>query len=212
MEGLLEAQEQIKMSENRYKWPAWAALAMAVLFPLAWVIGILQSVVGAAAFGYHGPTFGPADFLFLLFTALGVYTYYMFRDLLNRSYDFHDIDTLIMVAIWWSVISQVGMLTLKVGFAIMMPESKIAMAVLFFSFMAVSMVFIGVVDIMIAVRLLKIKEQFNDTMKVFIYLTMTAGILEVSILLSPFSLILLPILCVVLAMIFFKEKEEIEFV
>jgi hypothetical protein len=49
-------------------------------------------------------------------------------------------------------------------------------------------------------------------MRIYIYLTLASGILMVSLILSPFALLLVPISSVILAIIFFKEKEAVEFV
>jgi len=74
------------------------------------------------------------------------------------------------------------------------------------------MVIAGVVDILIAVKILKVKDMFNDLVRAFGYVTMAAGILEATIILSPLALILAPVSCVILAMIFLREKENVEFV
>jgi len=61
------------MSENRYNLAGWLSISMAILFPLAFGIGIIQGVIGAAVFKYTGPTVGPSDLLFVIFTCVSVY-------------------------------------------------------------------------------------------------------------------------------------------
>jgi len=70
----------------------------------------------------------------------------------------------------------------------------------------------GVIDIVIALRLLKEKDRFNDLIKALAYINMASGICGVSIILTPFALILIPIWWAVLGMVFLREKEEVEFV
>jgi hypothetical protein len=86
------------------------------------------------------------------------------------------------------------------------------MVVLNITVLGAAMVTIGIVDIMIAMRLLRIKDALNDLLKAFAYITLIAGICEVSVIMSPLSLLLVPVNFVILGMIFLKEKEEVEFV
>jgi len=86
------------------------------------------------------------------------------------------------------------------------------MAIIYFIFMTAAMVTIGIVDILIAVKLFKIKENLGEYVRVFAYITIVAGICEVSVIFSPLSLLLIPVNGVVLALIFFKDKFTVEFV
>jgi hypothetical protein len=71
----------------------------------------------------------------------------------------------------------------------------------------------GVVQILISVKLLIAKKSLNDFFKAFAYVTMATGILEVSVILAPLAvLVFLPVWCVMLGMIFLREKEEAQFV
>jgi hypothetical protein len=65
---------------------------------------------------------------------------------------------------------------------------------------------------MIATRLLKGTVAFSDSIRYLAYVTMAAGICEVTVLLAPFSLVLIPISAVILAMVFFRDRQEVEFV
>jgi hypothetical protein len=69
-------------------------------------------------------------------------------------------------------------------------------------------------NILIGIRLLRIYDVLNNTLRAFAYPTLAAGLLEVTIILSPLALPLLPITCVVLGVVFLKEEEEaaVEFV
>jgi len=201
-----------KMPENRYSLAGGLAIAQAVLFPLAFGISIVQGIIGKAAFRYHGPVIGPSDLLFIIFTGIGVYVLLMFRKLLNERYNYHGIDTLIIISIWWSILFQISSLGLKAYAILLGLEPRLSVALVYLAYITVAMLTIGVVDILIAVRLLKIKDKLNDLLRAFAYITMIAGILEASVVLSPLALILIPVTCVILGMIFLREKEEAEFV
>ena len=163
-------------------------------------------------FGPHTVTLGPGDLLFTISIGIAVYALIMFRDLLNKRYNYHDIDSLITISIWWNVVFQIISLTFGSIGMVMGAKYAMGLSLLMLAFLPIYMIVMGIVDIMIATRLLKIKESLNDIFKVFIYVTLIAGILEVSVIFSPLALILIPVSCVVLGMIFLREKEEVEFV
>jgi hypothetical protein len=204
--------EKEKMEGNRYALAGWFAIANAIIFPLAFIIGIVQGIIGAAALGYKGPTVGPSDLLFILFTILGVYVVYMFRNLLNERYDFHGIDTLITLSIWWMIIFQVASIALKIGTIVAWPVSDIMLAAVYLTFMTASMITGGIIDILIAIKLFQIKDSLNDLLKAYTYIIMVSGALQASVILSPLALLLLPVSMVIVGMIFLRDKEEVEFV
>ncbi len=73
------------------------------------------------------------------------------------------------------------------------------------------MIAAGIIDILIAVKLLQIRQSVNELVRAFTYVTLASGLAEVSVVLSPIALFLVPVSCVILGLIFFK-KEEVEFV
>jgi hypothetical protein len=200
------------MADNRYQMPGWAAIAQAVLFPMAFILVIVQGIIGATAFKFDRPMPGPADLMFVAITGLGIYTIIWFRRLLNERYQYHGIDGLITAAIWWMVIFQFLSLALKMILFLAGGISEIAMIIVQLSFMTLGMVSIGIIDLFIGVRLARLKDNIPDLIKAFAYLSIAAGAMEVSVILSPLALVLVPISSVILAMIFFREKEEVEFV
>ena len=200
------------MEGNRYALAGWFAIANAIIFPLAFVTGIVQGIIGAAALGYKGPTVGPSDLLFILFTILAVYVVYMFRNLLNERYDYHGIDTLITVSIWWMIIFQVASIALKIAMIVAWPIPEIAVAAVGLTFMTASMITGGLIDILIAVKLFQVKDSLNGLLRAYTYIIMVSGALQASVILSPLALLLLPVSFVIIGMIFLKDKEEVEFV
>lgn len=200
------------MEENKYKLAGWLAIAQAVMFPIAIVIGIVEAVVAGGLMGVRRPFIGPSDLLMVIFTAVAVYTLLMFRKLLHERYNYHELDLLIIISIWWAIVFQVIGLGLNVLAMIFWPVNTILIAVVFLVFMTAAMVTIGIVDIMIASKLLQIKESLGEYVRGFAYVTMIAGICEVSVLFALFSLILIPVSAAILALIFFRDRQEVEFV
>lgn len=200
------------MSSNHYASAGWFAIAAAVLFPSAFVVGVMQDMIKIEAFGHAGPILGPADILFLMVAAIGVYTAVVFRRLVNERYSFHEIDTLITASIWWNIVFQIVGLLAKVAIMILWPVPEIVVAVVWLTILALGMITVGIIDIMIAIRLLRRKEGFNELIRAYAYLTIVSGVAEVSIILAPIALLLVPVNFVLIGMIFLREKEEVEFV
>lgn len=208
---MMQAEEMAVSTSNRYLLAGWMSIIAAVLFPLQFIVGIVQGIIGARAFHIKGPIVGPADFLGLISTALAVYVIIMFRQLLHERFRYHGVDLLITISIWWLIGFQVLGLMLKTMLLLTnLPE--LMQIVMMLGLFSVAMVTVGIVDIMIAVRLLKLREQMSDLLAAYVYLTLAAGILEVTILLSPLALILVPITSIILGVVFLREKEEAEFV
>ena len=198
------------MNQSRYSLAGWVAIAQAIIFPLALFMAIAQGLIGAAMFGYHGPSFGPSDLLFMLFTVMWAYTLWMFRVYLNERYDYHDLDFLIAAAICVTVLLQMvsfGLRGIAFGLA---PIAGTVFIVLYLMFAAFAMITAGILDILIAVKLLQIRQGANDLLKAFAYITMAVGVLEVTVILSPLAFVLVPVYCVVLGMIFLGKQEEVQ--
>ena len=198
------------MNQNRYSLAGWVAIAQAVVFPLAFFMAIAQGLIGVALFGYHGPSFGPSDMLFMLFTVMWAYTLWMFRVYLNERYGYHDLDFLITAAICVTILLQMASFGLR-GIAFgLAPIAGPVFMVLHLMFAAFAMITAGVLDILIAVKLLQIRPGANDLLKAFAYITMAVGVLEVTVVFSPLALVLVPAYCVILGMIFLGKQEEVQ--
>jgi hypothetical protein len=188
----------------------WVAIAQAVIFPLGFFMAIVQGLIGAAVFGYHGPSFGPGDLLFMLFTVMWAYTLWMFRVYLNERYECHDLDFLITAAICVTVLLQMASFGLQ-GLAFgLTPIAGSVFIVLNIIFAVFAMFTAGILDILIAVKLLQMRQGANDLLKAFAYVTMAVGVLEVTVIFSPLAFVLVPVYCVVLGMIFLGKQEEVQ--
>ncbi len=205
-------QEGLGMERNRYQLAGWLAIAGAVLFPLGFIIGIAERIITMSAFGDVRMAFGPGDLVMIAFTVISVYVLLSFKRLLNERYNCTEFNTLIMVSIWWAILFQIigfleGLVAMRSWH-----YAEIGLAIMYMSTLALAMIVIGIVDILIAVKIIKLKDKLNDLIVAFGYITLVAGILEITVIFSVFSLILIPVTCVMLGVIFLREKEEVEFV
>jgi hypothetical protein len=200
------------MGPNKYAAAGWLAIIQAVLFPLSFVVGLVEAGIAQGIFDVSRPFFGPSDFMMIIFTIIAVYAFLMFKQLLNERYEYHDLDLLIYISIWWLIVFQAISIGLTFLVSAFWPVDKVLLLVVYLVFMTAAMVSIGIVDILIAVKLLRIKEQFSEYIRAFAYITMAAGILEVTVLLSPLSLLLIPVTWIILALIFFRDQQEVQYV
>ena len=197
---------------NRYNLAGWLSITQAIIFPLSFTVGFVEQMIGERAFGYHGPVLGLSDLLSLAFTGIAVYTINKLRHLFRECHDFTAIDTLLLASIWWAIAFQAGGLLLSVAHIAFGPVPDLVSAVVLGSFIAVSMITIGIVDIIIGIRLLREKDRFSQLIKAFAYVSLVAGIAEVSVIFIPLALILIPASCLIMGLIFLRDNHDVEFV
>ncbi len=200
------------MEQSNYRLAGWLAVVQAILFPLSFGISIVEMLGAKEFFDIQKPVVGPSDLLMIVFTVLAVYTLLKFRTLLRERYQYHDLDLLILLAVCWAIAFQVVAYGLSLLLMIMWNEHRLLSSVIFLIFFACAIVTLGILNILIAVKLLKVKENFSEYIRGFAYVSMVAGICEVTILLSPLALLLIPISAIVLALIFLRDQHEVEFV
>jgi hypothetical protein len=201
------------MDSKRYQIAGWLAISQAVVLPLAYILKTLQVYLGISPFGYDGPHFGPGDLLIITYTCLYIYTFSMFRKLLNERYNLHSLDLLIIIAILLSIFSLIFSIFVQSSPLVFKGITESFFRVIYLAYTSILIIAAGVVQILIAVKLLMAKKSLNDLFNAFAYVSLATGILEVSVVLSPLAvLVFLPVWCVMLGMIFLREKEEAQFV
>ncbi len=201
------------MADNRYQLAGWVAIAQAIVFVAGIVTGILEAIASAVLFHRSGMALGPSDLLSLAGACMVIYTMTMFRRLLNERYDFHEVDVLITLSIVWNVIFSVaGILIGVVYFGLRMDQSPLGALVFILPFFAVMMITGGVIDILIGVRLLRIKERLSDLVRTMAYLSLIGGICAVSLVFAPVAALIGLATWIVLGLIFLREPDEPEFV
>lgn len=201
------------MESSKYQVAGWLAISQAVVLPLAYILKTLQIYLGISPFRYGGPKFGPGDLLILIYTCFYLYTFSMFKKLLNERYNIHSLDILIIIAILLSILSLIFSIFVQSIHLVLYDITERYFRTIYLAYTALLILAAGVVQILISVKLLMAKKSLNDLFNAFAYVTLATGILEVSVVLSPLAvLVFLPVWCVMLGMIFLREKEAAEFV
>jgi hypothetical protein len=203
----------IRMDRNKYSKAGWISIASAAIFPLLFMLGFVENIVKFRAFGFSGPHVGPSDAIGILHAIFCIYVLIMLRKFLNERLEFRGIDTLITISIWWLILFQFLGTALKGILMLLWPIPEVVYAVSFGSFLVVMLIFIGVVDILIGVRLFGIKKSLSSLLLAYAYVTLIGGIFEVSLIFAGFALILVPVTNVILGILLIKAKDQVvEFV
>jgi len=190
------------MNNNNYKISGWLALANAVILLPAIGLGIFLD--------YAARTFTGANLiqvlLSILFCSLGVYILWSFRHLLNFRYRFNLIDRLITALIWINII-----ITVLGLYKYFIPESKVLQLIFGITVMAL-FYGMGVINIVLGVRLLKLNDDMFSLKKPFAYANIISGVCILSIILIPFGLLAAIVVYILQGIIFLRAAEDVEFV
>jgi hypothetical protein len=215
-QAMVMAEDKAGAHENKYSLAGWIAITQAIIFPAMFAVGLFERIIVEKAFGPQGPmfglSFGLSDVMSIAFTGMAVYTLSKFRELFKEYHNYTAIDVLLVISIWWAITFQVGGLLLLAAHMVLGPVSELATGLVYGSFLGVFMIAIGVVDIIIGIRILREGERFSQLIRAFGYVSLIAGIAEVSVIFVPLSLILVPVSLLIMGLIFLREKHEVEFV
>ena len=186
------------MNENQYAAAGWLAVASAVI--------VLPSILGTLILDWIAKDYPIAKALIAVFQLFGlavsIYLLYILRRLLNDRYDFHKTDNLITALIWFNaVFTGLGILGLISELEIV---AGILVMILFVPF--------AILDILFAVRLLKLNDDLFGLLKPFAYTKIAAGICGATIILAPLGMLISTASIFIMGMIFLRAKEGVEFV
>lgn len=200
------------MEENRYSTAGWLSVAAAVLLPLAFIVDGLTEL--AVEFGDIDIPWGvgPGDALFLLYAGLLVYVLKSFKSLMYEYYSFREIGIVINMAIFWTIIFFVGSFIIELALTTVWPPDDLGLPVVLLVFWIVGLVVFGIIDILLGIIILRHRNRFSTSITVFAGLSLAIGFFEGTVVLSFLTLLLGPASFVVLAYIFLRKPEEVEFV
>ncbi|MCP4568837.1 MAG: hypothetical protein GY841_14765 [FCB group bacterium] len=183
---------------NNYRLAGWLTIIMAILIVPQVLLAILFEVTAKG----HPLANILMGAIYLSNAIIGVYILYMFRVMLNERYDFHLVDVLINILIAFNVLS---MLNSLLG---MIANLEMIISIL----TIVLMIPYGIVQIIFAVRMLKLDDDLFGLLKPFAYTMMAAGICAATIILLLPGLLVAIVNLVIMGMIFLRAKEQVEFI
>jgi hypothetical protein len=142
--------------------------------------------------------------------AFSLYAFYRFKHLLNHRYEFHDVDALVVLIIIGSV-AVTTIATAGRAFAHLGPTVLISCLVM----LVAATIPLAVLGIIFAVRLLRLPADLHGLLKPYAYMQIVVSVCALTIILAPLTHLLLAVIDILLALIFFREdseESELEFV
>jgi hypothetical protein len=196
------------MTDKRYIAAGWLAIALAVFLPLLLALGFGQSFVGSHMMGVGEPELGIHTLVTVAIAAVIIFNLLTLKKLLKDRYSFMRADRIILIAVIWFVVFTIGSMLMMFFADTTWPAPDEQSLYAIIAFFILSMTSAGVIYIFLGLRLLRIGEKQNQLMKVFAMVTLIMGILDLTVVLSPLTLVLTPVWCVTAAMVFLREKDE----
>lgn len=197
----MEACEKVETNGvNRYALAAWFCFASAVVYiPLAGLSIYLMAISGE----HPGVKFVNA----LLQTTgppIAIFVLYMFRRLLNDSYDFHRADKLIAIQIWAMIVT----FPLLIATNFMDADTSQTLWLIALGSIPVVIIFQTVITILFARRLLTLNDDLYGLKKSFVRWTIVAAILQATIILMPLGVLAYIATQIMLGVIFLRAKDD----
>ncbi|MCF6194699.1 MAG: hypothetical protein L3J46_10260 [Kangiellaceae bacterium] len=196
------------MRDNDYFLPGIAAILVAVLFPISWIYLLVFSSVNIndLQFGFQ---LGVSSFLFLLVGLASIYVYYYFMKLLHDHHNYTRADFALWSIIVVTIIFYIG--TFVMDTLSLWADTTLTLTASTWIFGA-SIVVFGIVDILIGVTILAGSKELPDQFKTFAVVNLIMGVFEITFFMSPIVLVLLPVVTILIALIFFQRPEMLEIV
>lgn len=187
-----------------------AAIAAAVLMPVAFILGGIEDFVFDTIRAYPG--IGIADFLLLAAGAVYIYVLVGLKKLLFERYSFRGVNVIIGIMIFWTIVNYGGSFVLElIGTVAGRGGYDVVLAIQYTFWISCIAVF-GILDIILGIMLLRQMRRFGTALKVFAVLSIATGFFGATVLLAIVNLVLFPLALVVLAVAFLKREEAVEFV
>jgi hypothetical protein len=174
------------MLEDRYEIAGWVTVASAALMIVGGVLGVFVSLIGAS-FSLINPIL---VVMTILQIGCSVYGFLWFKRLLNNRFDFHDVDTLIILlivgGILLGIIGMVFRSFVGVNFDEHLSRQE-ALAIVLPGLIAMVSVGVpmGVFGIMFGVRLLRLKDPLFGYLKPLAYIQIVGSSLMLTFILAP---------------------------
>jgi hypothetical protein len=196
------------MNARQYHLPALAACLVAVGFPLLWIVDAARvSLSGWDSVNWSGPGF--SDFVFLALGVLSIIAYLGLRNWLRErlNYDRLDVPLLVMVGLLGAFhgfmfsLTLLGLVASDEAVGVMAVAAWVGFTVLF-----------GIVDLVIAILLLRDHTQLPGLVMPFAIVTGLLGLLELTVILALGALVLVPLVMVLMALCLVYRPDYLEVV
>ena len=204
------------MQNNDYLFPSIAALSVAMIFPIYWVNQVSLGVASLEpSLMENFITLGFLDVMFLAIGLLSIYVYLKLRKIFNDQLNFKNVDVLLMLLIGAHVL-HIATLGLDLTAASLSMQGVHENRELFIG-AGLTIVFggtilFGLFDLLIGAVLLKHANELPTLIKIFALITLIQGVLGISIVFSPVTLVSFSLSLIILSIYFLSKPESVEVV
>lgn len=194
------------MNERRYHLHAIAACLVAVGLPLFWMLDIALSGLGDWR-SIATQRFNIGDFIFLALGGLMIFAYLGLRDWLRERLNYRNLDKPLLILVGLTAVFHSVFFLLALA-SLLLPADAMALLVIT-AFVGFSILF-GVVDVAIAILLVRDRHQLPGLLMLYAVISGLLGLLELTVILSVGALVLIPLQMAVLALTLVYRPDVLE--
>lgn len=194
------------MNERRYHLHAIAACLVAVGLPVFWMLDIALSGLGDWR-SIATQRFNIGDLVFLALGGLMIFAYLGLRDWLRERLNYRNLDWPLLILMGLTAVFH-GVFFLLALASLLLPADAIALLGIT-AWIGFSVLF-GVVDIAIAIVLVRDRDQLPGLLILYAVISGLLGLLELTVILSVGALVLIPLQMAVLALTLVYRPDVLE--
>lgn len=194
------------MNERNYALPALAACLAALGLPVFWMLDIALASFSDWR-GLASQSFNAGDLVFLALGALMMIAYLGLRHWLRERLNYRTLDLPLLLLVVLTAVFHGTFFLLALASLVLPADVTTLLGVV--GWVGFVVVF-GVLDIVIAILLLRDREQLPGLLVAYAAVSGVLGLLELSVILSPGALVLLPLQMALLALTLIYRPDVLE--
>ncbi len=203
------------MNNSDYTLPGIAAIALAILFPIYWIIAISSGIFDSGINFYQSTTeLTFSDLLFAVVGLLTVYVYLCLKRILNDQFSFSGVNLplnilIVCSAIYFFCLAGLDLVMAIFGDGLGLSVHKFVLNTNL-SIGIGSLFIFGVADILLGVLLLKSPHSQSIILKSLAIVVIIQGVIEITVIFSFALIAVFPVTLVILAVLFMRRPDELE--
>ncbi|MBL4672970.1 MAG: hypothetical protein JKX81_11980 [Arenicella sp.] len=205
------------MNNSDYTLPGIAAIALAILFPMYWIIVIAGGMFDSGINYYQSTielTF--SDLLFAVVGLLTVYVYLCLKRILNDQFGIEGVNLplnilIVSSAIYFFCLAALDLAMAVFGDGLGLSAHKFVLNANL-SIGIGSLFVFGVADILLGVLLLKNPHNQSSILKSLAIVAIIQGVIEITVIFSFALVAIFPVTLVILAVLFMRKPDVLELI
>lgn len=197
--------------------PGIAAIAIAILYPLYWLLEITVGTIDLSMDRYMEELgWNYLDWMFLALGCLIIYLAFSLRRILLERHNFDGIDIPIFIIIAASIMFYFGLALTEIvliffGDELSFDLQEILATIGVLTFFAYG-ILAGVAEVLMGALLMRRSDELPEILRTFGLVTLILGICDLTIILGFATLVLYPLSLFILAVYFLQKPRELELV